>query len=88
MKERILSEWTVVRFIYLILGIGLMVQAYMEQQWMGIAIGGYFASMAVFNFGCAAGACFNTNAFQKPVEKLDTDAQNPEFEEVKAVNKS
>ena len=55
MKQRILSNWTLRRVLYLVLGIVVMVQSVMSEQWFGLAFGAYFASMGLFAFGCAGG---------------------------------
>lgn len=57
MKQRILTGWTFQRWLYLIFGGIVMVQAVVEQQWLVLLPAGYFAAMAIFNFGCAAGGC-------------------------------
>jgi hypothetical protein len=57
MKERILTGWTLTRVLYLVMGTYIVVQSVLEQQWIGILLGGYFASMGLFAFGCAAGNC-------------------------------
>jgi hypothetical protein len=47
-------------------------------------MGGYFASMGLFNYGCAAGACYIPYSKQpqaSPVKAVDTD-----YEEIKAKN--
>jgi hypothetical protein len=58
MKQRILTGWSWIRGIYLVTGIMIAVQAAVNGQWLGVALGSYFAAMAVFKFGCAAGSCF------------------------------
>ena len=57
MKERILTGWTLTRVLYLVMGTYIIVQSVLDQQWIGILLGGYFASMGLFAFGCAAGNC-------------------------------
>lgn len=57
MKERILTGWTLTRVLYLVMGTYIVVQSVLEQQWIGILLGGYFAAMGLFAFGCAAGNC-------------------------------
>lgn len=57
MKERILTGWTLTRVLYLVMGTYIVVQSVLEQQWIGILLGGYFVSMGLFAFGCAAGNC-------------------------------
>jgi hypothetical protein len=83
MKERILTNWTFIRALYLLMGILLMVQSALSQQWFGIAVGGYFAAMGLFAFGCASGNCFSGNCETKTSEPPITLNQNIEFEEVK-----
>jgi len=61
MKERILTNWTFTRAFYLIMGLFVIVQSFMGQQWFGIAFGGYFAAMGLFAFGCASGNCVGGN---------------------------
>jgi murein endopeptidase len=57
MKERILTNWTFTRVLFLVMGSYIVVQSVITEQWFGLAIGGYFASMGLFAFGCAAGNC-------------------------------
>lgn len=68
MKERILTNWTFTRALYLLMGSALIIQSAVSQQWFGVLFGGYFASMGLFAFGCAAGNCFGGNCAveQKP----------------------
>ena len=66
MKERLLTQWTLSRALFLILGIMVIAQSVMSHQWFGILIGGYFASMGLFAFGCASGGCFGGNCKTTP----------------------
>jgi hypothetical protein len=50
----------------------------MSQQWFGVVFGGYFASMGLFAFGCAAGNCAT-----EPLQKSNTTIEDVKFEEVK-----
>jgi hypothetical protein len=83
MKNRILTNWTFGRALYLVMGIVVIIQSIMSQQWFGIAFGGYFASMGLFAFGCAAGNCFGGNCVTQPQNKSNTTIQDVEYEEVK-----
>jgi hypothetical protein len=58
MKERILTNWTFTRALYLLLGIAVIIQSVINHQWYGVLFGTYFASMGLFAFGCASGNCF------------------------------
>lgn len=55
----------------------------MDKQWMGVALGTYFAAMGLFAFGCAAGNCFGGYCGPGPVTKSETNSAEIEFEEVK-----
>ena len=57
MKQRVFSNWTFLRWMYLIIGVLLLVPSFLERQWLGIVLGSYFATMGLFAFGCAAGSC-------------------------------
>ena len=61
MKERLLTNWTITRAFYLIIGLFVIIQSFIGQQWFGIAFGGYFAAMGLFAFGCASGNCAGGN---------------------------
>jgi hypothetical protein len=83
MKNRILNNWTFTRALYLLIGTAVIVQSVMSQQWFGVLFGGYFASMGLFAFGCAAGAgnCFGGNC--EVEQKQKSIIQDVKFEEVK-----
>ena len=84
MKERILSKWTLSRALYLFMGVMILVQSAMSHQWLGVAFGGYFASMGLFAFGCASGNCFGGSCEVDPKQKSNTAIQDVDFEEVEA----
>lgn len=83
MKERILTGWTFTRTLYVLMGVALIGQSYVEHQWFGLAFGGYFAAMGVFNFGCAAGGCYGNACAPSAKLKSDKGISEIEFEEVK-----
>lgn len=58
MKERILTGWNFQRVLYLLIGSIVIIQSVIAKQWIGIPLGGYFAAMGLFRFGCAAGGCY------------------------------
>lgn len=66
MKERVLTNWTFARALYLVMGLIVIVQSLMSQQWLGVLFGGYFAVMGLFAFGCAAGNCAVKNHVAEP----------------------
>jgi hypothetical protein len=49
----------------------------MSHQWFGVVFGGYFASMGLFAFCCAAGNCAT-----EPLQKSNTTIEDVKFEEV------
>ncbi|MCK5816076.1 MAG: hypothetical protein KAH07_09045 [Flavobacteriaceae bacterium] len=61
MRDRILKNWTLVRGFYVLAGIALIVNSFMDKQWLGIAFGGYLIAMGLFSFGCASGNCARGN---------------------------
>ena len=65
MKNRILTGWTIQRGIYLVLGMLIVVQSIIDKQWVAVIAGGYFASMGLFAFGCAAGNCFGGSCYSE-----------------------
>ena len=56
MKETILENWTIIRFLRLLIGIGIIVQAVVLQDLLLGAAGLLFGGMAVFNAGCCGTA--------------------------------
>ena len=81
MKERILTRWTFQRAIYLLVGLFVIIQSSINQQWFGTFIGFYFFSMGLFAFGCASGSCYS-GGFKK-VNLKSNKSQDVKFEEVK-----
>lgn len=76
MIERILRNWTLTRALYLGLGIVTIIQSVKSHQWVGLAFGGYFASMGLFAFGCAGGNCVGESCESTP------QAQDSEFNQM------
>lgn len=83
MKQRILKGWTFSRGVYLVLGLVVIVQAFTMEQWLGVLLGFYFASMGLFAFGCASGNCFSGNCKVEPKQSGNDKIRDIEFEEVK-----
>ena len=78
MINRILTGWTIPRAFYLLIGSLIFIQSIIQMEWIGIAFGGYFASMGLFGFGCASGNCY-------PMLKniKSTESTNLDLEEIK-----
>lgn len=59
MKERLLHNWTFMRVFYTLMGIIICIASVTQREWGGLLLGGYFLSMGIFAFGCAApGGCY------------------------------
>lgn len=58
MIARIVTGWNFQRAFYLIAGVGMVIMSITDHQWPGALIGGYFAAMGIFAFGCASGNCY------------------------------
>jgi len=84
MKERLLTNWTFSRVIYLAMGILIIVQAVMAGQFFGIFLGGYLSIMGLFAIGCASGNCFSGNCQVDPQTKGNNMVEDVEFEEIKS----
>ena len=81
MKQRILRNWTFRRALYLVIGIAVIIQSFVEHQWFGILFGTYFVAMGLFAFGCAANNCF-TGSYTTKAGQVPTD-HDVDFEEIK-----
>jgi uncharacterized membrane protein YhaH (DUF805 family) len=58
MLARLLTGWTMIRALYAIIGLWILAQSIVDQQWIVTLFGLYFASMGLFGFGCAGGTCY------------------------------
>jgi len=83
MKERILNGWTLTRVLYVALGAAVIINSVTNHEWFGVLFGGYFASMGLFAFGCAAGNCFGGSCNTEVIHKNKTEVQDIKFEELK-----
>lgn len=84
MKERILTNWTFSRVLFVVMGIMVIVQSVMSHQWFAVLFGAYFASMGLFAFGCASGNCFGGSCATESKVKSDDSIKEVDFEEVKS----
>lgn len=57
MKEMLLKNWHVMRWIRLAFALFLFIQAYILKEWMFVAFGLFFLFQVIFNFGCGANGC-------------------------------
>ena len=83
MIQKVLTGWTFARGIYLVLGLIVVVQSVVQEQWVGAIFGSYFAAMGLFAFGCAAGNCFGGDCKVQSKSKAPVNIKDINFEEVK-----
>lgn len=57
LKLRLRYNWSIIRVMYLIIGVAVVYSSFDEQQWFGIFLGAYFFLMGLLGFGCAGGNC-------------------------------
>lgn len=77
-----ITGWTFIRFMYLIIGSFIVVQSIMDQQWLGMFIGTYFGAMGLFGLGCASGNCFSSIANSANSEDKNNLIKDIQYEEV------
>ncbi len=66
MINRIFNNWTWTRIAYLFIGLWVIIQSFIEGQWIGTVLGAWPAAMGLFGLGCAAGNCATGNCEVKP----------------------
>ena len=57
MNTILLSNWTIIRFIRLILGIFIIIQSIQSQNYLMVLPGIIFTALALFNAGCGSNGC-------------------------------
>lgn len=67
--KNILAPWNFRRILYFIGGMWILIQSFMDQQWVFLLLGGYFMLMGLMNWGCASGQCSVSDASVKESEK-------------------
>ncbi len=67
MKQTILSNWTLMRFLRLAMGIAILVQAVIAKDMLFAFAGIVFTAMPVFNVGC----CGTTGCAAPPKKNQD-----------------
>ena len=63
MRNKIFTGWTFRRFLYLGIGVMIVIQSIRDQQWVLALAGIYFAAMGLFAFGCASGNCYGRSCY-------------------------
>ena len=82
MIERMIYGWNLRRGLYLAMGIIFVAFFIQEKQYLGAIAGVLFTSMAIFNYGCAAGNCSTGISRRKNSSPTDI-AFETEYEEIK-----
>jgi hypothetical protein len=80
MKQRILTNWTFARVLYLGMGSLIIIQSVVEQQWLGVAC---FSAMGLFAFGCADGNCYGSSCATDVKNNTNFESTEVTFEEIK-----
>ena len=55
MKESLLTDWSFLRIIRVVIGAVIMIDGIQTVMWLSMIIGGIFLYQGIFNVGC--GAC-------------------------------
>lgn len=71
MKKRILSGWNFMRVIRLALGIFIVVQGIVTNEWTYVILGGLFALMPLLNIGCCGASGCNVPVAKSPKPSTD-----------------
>jgi hypothetical protein len=80
MKERILSRWGFVRILWLVMGLGISIQAVTERNFLMLLPALYFVFASIANVGCFAGNCATGYAPRATQNKETTT--DVEYEEI------
>jgi hypothetical protein len=80
MKERISSRWNFVRILWLLMGIGISLQAVTERNFLMLVPALYFVFASVANVGCFAGNC--ATGYAPPSAREKETTADVEYEEI------
>lgn len=78
MLNTILKNWNFVRLLRLAIGIFLLVEASLSQNWFLVAVAALFVLMPLLNFGCCA-----TGNCSVPQNNPKKSSDEVEYEEIK-----
>jgi hypothetical protein len=72
MKQAIFSNWNFMRFLRLVLGVIIIIQAVIAKEWAIVVLGVAFTAMPIFNVGCCgAGGCAPNSTNKSPENTKD-----------------
>lgn len=83
MMEKILRQWTWIRIVRLLIGIGAAVQGIYQKEYVLLVAGGFIAISALLNAGCCGSAGCATN-FGRECGDKSSLTKEIEYEEVDA----
>lgn len=78
-----IQKYNIIRWLYAIAGLGIFFSALNEKKYLEMIFGLYFASMGIFNYGCAAGICGTTKPNIPNLKNKEIDNNKITFEEIK-----
>ncbi|MDD3005564.1 hypothetical protein [Flavobacterium sp.] len=52
-----LKNWNIIRILRLVMGIFIIIQGVMYNQWIFVILGGLFSLLPLLNAGCGASGC-------------------------------
>jgi hypothetical protein len=81
MKQRIMSGWNFMRILWLMMGIGIIIQAATEKNFLMLLPGLYFVFASLANIGCFAGSCATGYSSKSTKKEAITEI---EYEEVQS----
>lgn len=76
--KNFLSNCNFMLVLRLALGIYIIVQGFVDNQWLFVALGGLFSLMPLLNIGCCGASGCNT-----PVRKSNKKLEDISYEEVR-----
>lgn len=81
MWTRIISNWTIWRFVRLGLGIFLLMEGIIMNAWFMVILGAYFAVLPVLNIGC--GSCVTNEKCGVARDEINSEKTSLDFKEIK-----
>lgn len=60
MKNRLTTGWNFIRIVFTALGLFMLIQSLMDNEYLSSFLGGYLAVMGLFGVGCASGSCYSS----------------------------
>lgn len=78
MKALLFKNWNVMRILRLAMGVFIITQGIMANEWILTIMGGIFSLLAIFNMGCCG-----TSTCGRPIKIRKNQIEEVSFEEVK-----